>query len=373
MGSVSCKSWVAEIAPYQAGESQLHGIKRAIKLSSNESVLGPSPHVVHAIQASVGGIARYPDPHCVQLRKVIASAHNICEDWIVCSNGSEELLDLLARAYAGPGDDILYFDQSFPRYEIAARAVGAQPIVIPVEGFQPNVADIASYVTDRTRLMYVANPNNPTGVWLTEDEVRTLREILPDDVLLVLDAAYAEFVDDPAYGSGFDIVQDFSMNTILTRTFSKAYGLAGMRVGWAYGAPDILAPLNAVRGAFNVSTLAQAAAVAAVKDGPHLRKVLAHNAAWKPELEVVARQAGLTCPARTAGNFIFLTVPRAMGGPQSLDEHLRAQGIISRVIPTTDGIRTTIGTADENKMLAEALRSFAKACSASITKEMAHG
>ena len=373
MESVACKSWVAQIAPYQPGDSELKGVKQVIKLSSNESALGPSPSVFEAIHSNSKNIARYPDPHCTQLRRAIATAHQIDDNWIVCSNGSEEILDLLARAYAGPGDEVLYFDQSFPRYGIASRAVGATPVVVPVHGFQPNVADVAAFVTDRTRIMYVANPNNPTGVWLTDKEVRALRDALPGHVLLVLDAAYAEFVDNPDYGSGFEVVHDYPENTILTRTFSKAYGLAGLRVGWAYGAPDLSAPLHAVRGAFNVNALAQAAAARAVADDKHLHKALTHNAEWKPKLESIITKLGLICPERTAGNFVFTIVPTKMGGAQALDTFLIGRNIITRAIPTIDGLRITIGTTQENQILTDALCAFAEGGSATKTTEMSHG
>ncbi len=354
----SALEWIGRIAPYKPGQSVIPGCDRTIKLASNESALGPSPRAICAAQEAARSLMRYPDGGSQDLRRQLAERCGAEANWVLCANGSEEVLMNLARAYVGVGQEVLFFAQSFPLYEIIAHAVGAVPVIAPVIGFQPSVEDLLAQVTDNTAIVFLANPNNPTGVWLDSSELDQLRQGLPDNVLLVLDAAYAEYMDDLDYADGLEFVKAHPTNCITTRTFSKAYGLAGLRVGWGFGHPGLLRPLNALRGAFNVNSVAQVAALEALGDNAHLAKVVEHTRHWQAELISVAAANGFTQPDRIAGNFLFLEGSSDTGGVQALDDHLRSAGILARCMPGLNGIRITIGTEQENEVLIEALKTF---------------
>ena len=241
------------------------GRNRVIKLASNEGALGPSPKAAAAHEAAVAELHRYPDAECMNLRRAIGGRHGL--DWtrIVCGAGSDELIGLLCRAYAGPGDEVLHSEHGFLMYPIAAKAAGARPVASPETGLKADIEALIQRVTGRTRLLFLANPNNPTGTYLSGVELWRLRDELPDDVLLVIDAAYAEYVTLGDYSPGADLV-DAGANVVMTRTFSKIHALGGARLGWAYCPPAIADVLNRVRNPFNVSGPAQAAGLAAIAD-----------------------------------------------------------------------------------------------------------
>ena len=249
---------ILDIAPYVPGKSALAG---GVKLSSNETPFGPSPRAVEAYLAGAKTLSRYPDGSARPLREAIAKLYGLDPARIVCGAGSDELLNLLATAYLGPGDEAIYSRHGFLVYRIVILARGATPVVAPEKNLTADVDEILARVTPATRMVYLANPNNPTGTYLTFDEIKRLRTGLPDDVLLVLDAAYAEYVRANDYEAGIELVATTN-NTVMTRTFSKIYGLASLRIGWAY-CPDAVADaLNRIRGPFNVSGPAIAAGVA---------------------------------------------------------------------------------------------------------------
>src|SRR5512145_159445 len=270
---------VLDIAPYVPGTSALPGARPVIKLSSNETPFGPSPRAVEAYLAAAKTLSRYPDGSARPLREAIAKLYGLDPARIVCGAGSDELLNLLATAYLGPGDEAIYSRHGFLLYSIVIMARGATPVVAPEKNHTADVDEILARVTPATRMVFLANPNNPTGTYLTFDEVKRLRAGLPDDVLLVLDAAYAEFVRANDYEAGIELVAT-THNTVMTRTFSKIYGLASLRLGWAYCPPEVADALNRIRGPFNVSGPAIAAGIAALSDQAWVQRAVEHNEAW---------------------------------------------------------------------------------------------
>ncbi|PCI45976.1 MAG: histidinol-phosphate transaminase [Alphaproteobacteria bacterium] len=361
MHPIKPRNGILNITPYKAGDAKIEGVANVIKLASNESPLGPSPAAVDAAKkAADAGLQLYPDPACTALRAAIGEVHGLDPTQIICSGGSEELLHLLAKGYATDGDEIIYCQYGFIAYPITINAVGATPVMVSEDNYTANVDGIIAAVTPRTKLVNLANPNNPTGTYLTKAEVQRLRNGLRDDILLVLDAAYAEYVEQDDYDAGFELVDNGLENTIVTRTFSKIYGLAGARVGWAYGPPSVLDILHRIRGTFNVTVMSQAAATAAVRDRDHVAKAKAHNLKWVPEMSKALEDMGMTVTP-SQGNFILAHFP---GGPeqaQAADTFLRSKGIIVRPVGNYDlagALRITIGTDAENDALLSVMKTF---------------
>jgi histidinol-phosphate aminotransferase len=352
------KPGILEISPYVAGRGPEPGGPPAIKLSSNESALGPSPVAIAAYEAAGPDISIYPEGGARLLREAIADIHDLDSNRIVCGNGSEELIALLARIYLSPGDEVVFTRYAFLVYRIAALSSGAIPVVVDETDLRANVDDILNAITARTRIVYLANPNNPTGTCLPAAEIRRLHEGLPDTVLLVLDAAYAEYVQRDDYESGIELVA-LTNNVVMLRTFSKIYALAGLRVGWAYCPRAVADALNRVRGAFNVSVPAQRAAAAALRDHDHVARSIAHNAEWKNWLTAKIRAAGITI-GESEGNFLLLQF-RAPHQAEAADAFLTARGFILRPVANYQlsyCLRLTIGTADANRGVADALADF---------------
>jgi histidinol-phosphate aminotransferase len=350
---------IMTIAPYVGGESSLPGQNRIIKLASNESPLGPSPRAVDAYKALASELHRYPDGHAVRLREAIARHHGLDASRVVCGAGSDELIAFLVRAYAGPGDEVLYSRHGFLMYPIAAQSVGATPVTAPERDLTADVDALLARVTPRTRILFLANPNNPTGSYLPASEVKRLRDRLAPEVLLVLDAAYAEYATRADYDAGAALV-DSHDNVVMTRTFSKIYGLAALRVGWAYCPPSIADVLNRVRGPFNVGTAAQAAAVAALEDRAHIEKARAHNDRWLPWFSRQAEALGLIAHPSLC-NFVLVQFPEATGGAEKALAFLNARGIIPRRMAAyglPDCLRFSIGTDEEMEATVAVLRDF---------------
>ena len=254
---------ILDIAPYVPGEAKAEGVARPIRLASNESALGPSPMAIAAYRALADEIHRYPDGGSVDLRAALGRYHGLDPERIVCGAGSDELIALLIRAYAGVGDEVLYSRHGFLMHPIGARSVGATPVAVPEQDLTADVDGFLARVTDKTRIVFIANPNNPTGTYLSAEQLARLHRGLPRHVVLAIDAAYAEFVNRNDYEPGIALVNRAD-NVVMLRTFSKIYALAGLRLGWAYCPPAIADVLNRIRGPFNVSLAAQAAGVAAV-------------------------------------------------------------------------------------------------------------
>ncbi|HTV46626.1 MAG TPA: histidinol-phosphate transaminase [Stellaceae bacterium] len=351
---------ILEIAPYVGGEASIAGIERPIRLASNESALGPSPKAMAAYRALADDIHRYPEGSARQLREAIGEHHGLDPERIVCGAGSDELIALLLRSYAGPGDEVLYSRHGFLMYPIGALSVGATPIAAPERELTTDVDALLARVTPRTRIVFIANPNNPTGTYLGADELARLHRGLPPSVLLAIDAAYAEFVNRNDYAAGTALVERAD-NVVMLRTFSKIYALAGLRLGWGYCPAAIAAVLNRVRGPFNVSTPAAAAGIAAVEDTASLARARAHNDLWLPWFS--GRLAGLGLELTpSVANFVLPRFPEEPGrDAEAAFAFLRSRGILTRQM---DGyglpqhLRITIGTGKEMEQVASVLGEF---------------
>lgn len=358
---ITPRNGVLDITPYKAGDATIEGFDTVIKLASNESPLGPSPHAVEAAQNVVrGNMALYPDPNCTALKAAIGKVHDIDPAQIICGSGSEELLHLIAKAYATDGNEVIMSQYGFLAYPIATCAVGATLVRAPEDNYVTSVDAILDVVTDKTKIVFLANPNNPTGTYISRTEVDRLRAGLRDDILLVLDAAYAEYAEAADFDAGMDLVKGAAENTIVTRTFSKIYGLASCRVGWAYCPPSVMDILNRVRGSFNVTAVSQAAALAAVEDRDHVGKAVTHNRKWISLLSKALQDMNLT-PLESLGNFLLVRFPGGADQAAAANKFLRSKGIIVRPVGNYDlaeFLRITIGTDSENEALLSTLRDF---------------
>lgn len=355
---------ILDIAPYVGGKAALDGVERVIKLSSNESALGPSPRAVAAFEAAAGELRDYPDGGSNDLRRAIGRRWGLDPQRIVCGNGSDELITLLTRAYAGPGDEVLYCEHGFAMYPISAMSVGATPVTAKETDLTTDVDALLAAVTNKTRLVFVANPNNPTGSYVSGDELARLRAGLPDHVVLVIDAAYAEFVSKNDYADGQTLV-DASVgagdNVVMTRTFSKIYALASLRLGWGYCPPAVADVLQRVRNPFNVTRPAQLAGVAALDDVAHLDAAREHNDIWLPWFSNAVRDAGLTVHP-SVGNFVLVQFAGEDGKTaEAANAFLNQRGIIPRQVANyglPDCLRITIGTEAEMRATALALADY---------------
>jgi histidinol-phosphate aminotransferase len=357
---------ILDIAPYVPGKSALAGGGPAIKLSSNETPFGASPRAVEAYLKEAQNLSRYPDGSARPLREAIAKLYGLDPARIVCGAGSDELLNLLATAYLGPGDEAIYSRYGFLVYRIVILARGATPLVAPEKELTADVDEILARVTPATRVVFLANPNNPTGTYLSFDEVKRLRAGLPDPVLLVLDAAYAEYVHANDYESGIELVAT-THNTVMTRTFSKIYGLASLRIGWAYCPEAITDALNRIRGPFNVTGPAIAAGVAALADPAGVARAADHNEIWVARTAEALSALGLNVTP-SAANFLLVHFPRADShSAVEADKFLHSRRIILRRVGEyglPDALRMTIGTEEENLSVLDALEAFMGASSA---------
>jgi len=351
---------ILDIAPYVPGKSALADGGPVIKLSSNETPFGPSPRAVAAYLKEAQNLSRYPDGSARPLREAIAKLYRLDPARIVCGAGSDELLNLLASAFLGPGDEAIYSRHGFLVYRILILARGATPVVAPEKHYTANVDEILARVTPATRVVFLANPNNPTGTYLSFDEIKRLRSGLPDTVLLVLDAAYAEYVRANDYESGIELVAT-THNTVMTRTFSKIYGLAALRIGWVYCPETIADAVNRIRGPFNVSGPAIAAGVAALEDRAGVARAVEHNEIWLARMAEALSALGLTVTP-SAANFLLVHFPRANGhSVVDADKLLQSRRIILRRVEEygfPDALRMTIGTEEENLAVLDALKSF---------------
>ncbi|HBF99851.1 MAG TPA: histidinol-phosphate transaminase [Alphaproteobacteria bacterium] len=360
MSPIKPNPGLLDIEPYKGGKALTDSGRAAIKLSSNESALGPSPQAVAAFRDVVASLKRYPDGAATALRTAIAGHYGLNADHIICGNGSDEIIQLLCQAYLGPGDEMLYSEHGFSLYAIAARAAGATPVAAPEKNRITDVDALLAQVTPATRIVFIANPNNPTGTYLPQNELQRLRAGLRDDILLVLDAAYAEFVRRNDYAAGIELVAG-NDNVVMTRTFSKIYALAGLRLGWAYCPKAIVDVLNRIRGPFNINIAAQAAGIAALQDRAFTEAAVDHNEKWLAWLEAELRQLGLRTEP-SVGNFLLISFPETAGkSAQAADAFLQQQGLILRRMESygfANALRLTVGTETENKAVIAALQLF---------------
>src|SRR6185312_4378033 len=298
---------VLDIAPYVPGKSSAPGVAKVFKLSSNETPLGPSPKAIEAYRAVGAHLEDYPDGAAGDLREAIGAAFGLDPARIICGAGSDDLLNLIARTYLADGDEAIHTTHGFLVYPIATRGTGAKPVVAAEMDYTADVDAILAAVTPRTKIVFIANPNNPTGTYLPFDEIKRLHAGLPSHVLLVIDAAYAEYVRRNDYEAGIELVAT-SDNVVMLRTFSKIHGLAAVRLGWLYGPQHVVDALNRIRGPFNVNTPAMMAAIAAVEDAAHVERSRVHNDHWLPWLTQEISKLGLSVTP-SVGNFLLIHFP----------------------------------------------------------------
>ena len=357
------KPWIEGIHAYVPGRASGADGRPLVKLSANENPLGTSPAALAARRAA-GEPSRYPDPDAGALREAIGALHGIDPARIVCGTGSDELLNLAAQGFAGPGDEVVYVRYGFAVYDIAARRCGATPVVASDADYGTDGAALLACVGERTRVVFLANPNNPTGSTLTAAEVARIHAGLPRDVLLVLDQAYAEYLTPEEDDHGLALAARHA-NVLVTRTFSKIYGLAGERIGWATGHPDLVGVLNRIRGPFNVTVAGQAAALAALGDQAFVTAARAENTRVRDRFTAALAALGnhRLRPLPSTGNFVLIEFGGALTA-QAAYEGLAARGYATRWLPgqgLPHALRITIGTAEQMDAVAAILRELAEA------------
>ena len=341
-----------------AGESAIPGATRIVKLASNEGALGPSPKAIAASQGNVENLCRYPDGGCSELRAALGLRNGLDCARIVCGAGSDELIGILTRAYAGPGDEVLHSRYGFLMCPIIATVNGATPVPAAERDITADVDALLAKVTPRTRIVYLANPNNPTGTYLPYSEIRRLHARLPGNVLLVLDAAYAEYMIAADYHDGLELARE-AENVVVLRTFSKIYALAGLRLGWGFGSSRVIDVVNRVRGTFNVTTTAQLAGLAALDDQAWIDRVREHTITWRRWTTDALRKVGLDVPD-SVGNFVLCRFAGAADA-HAADAFLRRRGLIARKMGAYGfggSLRITIGTEEEMRLLVDGLTDY---------------
>lgn len=361
MSALTPRPGIMKIAPYVPGKDSIDGKETIAKLSSNEGALGPSPKAMAAYAKAAADLHRYPDGDTANLRKALGRHYGLDPARIVCGAGSDEILNLLVRAYCGPGDELLYSQYGFLMYAINALGVGATPVAAPARDYGSDIDALLAAVTDKTRIVCLANPNNPTGTYVTKDDVRRLHAGLPKNVLLIIDAAYAEYVSKNDYDSGLELV-DQAENVVMTRTFSKIYGLGGLRLGWMYGPAGIVDVMSRLRQPFNVNAAAQIAGIAALDDIAHTDASRTNNDIWLPWLSTELTKLGLE-PVPSVGNFLlvgFGSKERAVAA----NDWLMNDGLIPRLVAgygLPAHLRITVGTEAEVKAVQASLARFVAA------------
>ena len=359
MSILKAREGLESITPYKQGKSDIADHSNPIKLSSNESSFGPSPAALEAFHSCADTIHRYPDGSQATLRRAIADVYKLQDDQLVCGNGSEELIGLLVRSFINPGDELVLSENHFVMCPIYGRAQGAEVIYASEDNHQMDVDQLLAKVTDKTRMVIVANPNNPTGTYLPKTEIRRLHSGLSGDILLLLDEAYGEYVTRHDYEAGFAMVEQ-NDNVVVTRTFSKIYGLAGLRVGWAYCPKEVLETVQRLRTPFNANSAAMAAAAAAVQDSDHLDMVREHNASWQQKIAERLAEIGLKSPASVT-NFYLVDFDGITGkSARAAGDFLESRGIIPRPAgpDSSNSLRITVGLDEENEAALAALAEY---------------
>lgn len=356
MAGIAPQPGIMQIAAYVGGKSHVAGVENVVKLSSNENPLGPSPKAMAAFQEAGRSLAVYPSSDHTMLREAIAEVHGLKADRIICGAGSDEIIAFLCQAYAGLGTEVIHTEHGFAMYRISALAAGATPVEVPERERVTDVDAILGAVTERTRLVFIANPNNPTGTMIGPDETARLADSLPEHVLLVLDGAYAEYVEGFDGGAALVEARD---NVVMTRTFSKLYGLGGLRIGWCYGPAEVIGVLNRIRGPFNVSQAGLDAATAAVRDVEYADACRFENARWRGWLADRLAELGVPSDVSLA-NFVLARFGSAEEA-EACDAFLQKRGLIVRRVANYNlpaALRMTVGDETSCRRLVAAVRDF---------------
>ncbi|MBL8576325.1 MAG: histidinol-phosphate transaminase [Mesorhizobium sp.] len=355
------RAGIMDIEAYVPGKSGAPGAVKVHKLSSNENPLGSSPRAIEAVRDVAGRLEFYPDGSAARLRETIGEAHGLNPANIICSNGSDEILGLLAQTYLSAGDEAIITEHGFLVYKIYIQAAGGIPVTVREVEERADVDAILAAVTAKTKVVFLANPNNPTGTYLPFEEIRRLHAGLPKHVLLVLDAAYAEYVRRNDYEAGVELVGN-SQNVVMTRTFSKIHGLGGIRLGWMYGPSHIIDAVNRMRGPFNVNAASIEAGVAALRDRAHVERTVEHNDRWLAWLSEELPKLGLRITP-SVGNFVLVHFPDEKHSAAKADAWLSERGYILRRVAAygfPNALRLTVGTEEANRGVVAALAEFLK-------------
>jgi histidinol-phosphate aminotransferase len=351
---------VLDIAAYVPGKHGAPGVAKVYKLSANETPLGPSPKAVEAFAAASARLDLYPDGQARALREAIGEAHGLNPANIMCGNGSDELLALMAHAFCGPGDEAIVTEHGFLVYMIQIQAAGAKPVIVKERDERADVDAILAAVTPRTKAVFIANPNNPTGTYVPFEEVKRLHQGLRSDIVLVLDAAYGEYVQRNDYEAGIEMVSA-NENVVMTRTFSKIHGLAGARIGWMYAPAHILDALDRIRMPFSVNSAALAAGAAAIRDKAHVAMAAQYNSTWLAFLSDGIGKLGLRVTP-SVGNFLLVHFPDdPKKSAKAADEFLTSRGLILRAVGAygfPNALRLTVGSEEANRLVVKALAEF---------------
>ena len=350
-------SHLSEIENYKPGKAKVGGKDKVIKLSSNENALGSSPKAIDAYTDHIKDVFRYSDGSCSELREAIAKKNKIDAERIVCGAGSDEILAFLTTAFAGIGDEVIYSEYGFLMYPISAKRVGANAVKVKEKNLKTDIDAILAAISNKTKIIFIANPNNPTGSYLNECEIKKLIEKTPKNILIILDHAYEEFVMEHDYPNAIKLVNENS-NVVVTRTFSKIYGLASLRLGWCYSSSEIAEILNKVRGPFNVGGPAQFAAKAALDDEEFFQKSIAHNKKWLEIFFTEFAKIDKITARPSIANFILLDFGD-IETCQKANQALLEEGIILREMQAynlPNCLRMTIGTQEENLHLLNILK-----------------
>ena len=356
------KRGVDSIKLYKGGISKISGIDNIIKLSSNESPFGPSKKAIEAYKKTTDKLSRYPELTADSLQLTIANKYNLNSDQVICGTGSDEILIFTVLTFCSPGDEVIHAQNSFEMYPIITKYAGAESVLASEIDYKISIDSIVDNISDSTKIIFIANPNNPTSTYLNQNELRLLMSKVPNNIVVVIDTAYAEFADAKDYDKTFYLADEYN-NVLITRTFSKAYSLAGLRLGWGYASKTLINMIKKLRPPFNLPPGAIAAGIAALKDENHLKKVVSHNSKVKSWFINELNNFGFMA-YKTQANFVFVIIPKKRNQNASLiNDYLLSKGIAVRYLLSyglKNALRITLGTKEELSKTLETLREFVK-------------
>ena len=355
------KPGIMDIHAYVPGKAKADGVAAPIKLSANENILGSSPKAREAYAGAAGQLHMYPDSRTSLLREAVAEDFGLEPERLIFGQGSDEVFQLLNQVFLEPGDNIVQGEYGFAAYAIGARACQAEVRTAKEPDYRIDVDEVLKVVDERTRVVFIANPANPTGTWIPFDEVMRLHQALPPSVVLVLDGAYAEFCKDPSFSDGLDYART-QANVVVTRTFSKLHGLAALRVGWGYAPTEIASAVDRIRLPFNISIPGQLAAIEALRDVEFQERSIAHVEQWRPWLAQQLGGLGLEVVLPSAANFVLVGFPEVPGRTaKEAEAFLASRGLLVRGVGNyglPNHVRITIGLEEHNRAVTEALAEF---------------